>query len=290
MNEKRILRLLFAASIIGHIATYLLVRRHPVDITTSAPSTAGIYAAVQQKAADPEAEKDRVLAEFEQRAARQFQQEPIARFDDVMRRPDFAEGLANALKAQQDKHYARLYRTLKLTPAQIDVIRDVLAAESVNVYDTTIALQSSGVEPLTKAQAVIGAIEIDAEELVKRGIPEDCVDDVNAYRKTLPLRNALDELALRLSYSGEPLSDTRYEELVRVMIDDKQIANRLFSAENQARAIAPDFSMGIDKRCVEAAQTVLSDAQLEVFRKIYSEQAKDRSLARKFNKLYGETK
>lgn len=123
-------------------------------------------------------------------------------------------------KAALDRNYASLFRRLKLEPGQLERFKVLLVERKLVAGDVIAAAVDRGIdlqaEPLF-AEQIIARGQSDVDSAIQSLLGRDSYGVYEAYRHSLAQRAVVEQLALRLSYTSEPLADNQSEQLVEVL-------------------------------------------------------------------------
>lgn len=126
-------------------------------------------------------------------------------------------------RSQLDASYGDLFRSLNLSPQQLEQLKLLLVDRQSAGLDVLNAAQSQGLDGLREPGALVGLVAetqagIDGE--IRQLLGDSGFATYESYQQTLPQRTVVNQLAERLSYTSAPLSDTQKEQLVTIFAAD----------------------------------------------------------------------
>lgn len=218
----------------------------------------------------------------------------------LMNDPDFARAMALQQRAALDGRYADLFRRLRLSPAEIDRLKDLLVERQSTPMDVMNAARAQGVGSREEIRQLLqeSTAAVDAEIASLLG-PERYTQYQN-YEQTQSQRNLVGQLESRLSYSAAPLQDAQAEQLVQILAETSPATNaagglaasvvnfvsRAGAATAPVAALAPAaVSIGLGPGAVitddtiARAQGVLAPDQLNALKEIQAEQQAQQKMA-----------
>jgi len=219
--------------------------------------------------------------------------------DALMNDPEFARAMALQQRAALDGRYADLFRRLRLSPAEIDRLKDLLVERQSTPMDVMNAARAQGVGSREEIRQLLqeSTAAVDAEISALLG-PERYAQYQN-YEQTQPQRNLVSQLENRLSYSSAPLQDAQAEQLVQILTETSPAQNgtmapagtvnfvsRTSAAVAPVAALAPAaISIGlgpgtvITDDAIARAQGVLTPDQLNALKELQAEQQAQQKMA-----------
>ena len=192
----------------------------------------------------------------------------VSDFQTLMEDPEFARMWNAQQRARLDGRYADLFRLLKLNPAELDRLKNLLVEKRNSFRDVMAAARSEGInmrenrDELRNLQAQAQA-EIDAS--IRDLLGPAGFNQFQQYEQTLPQRNLVTQLDQRLSYSAAPLNDQQSEQLVKILAE---------TSSNRSGRRGPE----ITDDAVNRAAAVLTPAQKAALQQLQTEQQMQREL------------
>jgi hypothetical protein len=146
-------------------------------------------------------------------------------FMSIMNDPKMQKLMAIEQKAQLDAHYGALFKSLNLTPQQLEQFKNLLVQKQQALMDAITAAREQGINPRTDPVAFNQAIS-DAQSSVDAQIQSALGDagfaQYQQYVQTLPDRNTVNQLQQSLSYTETPLTDDQASQLVQLLANTSQ--------------------------------------------------------------------
>ena len=138
----------------------------------------------------------------------------------VMNNPEAQKLLAIQAKAQLDSRYAALFKSLNLTPEQLDQFKSLLVEKQAAVMDALQAARAQGLDPRTDPAGFKAAVT-QAQNAVDQQIQQSLGDagyaQYQQYQQTLPERNTVTQLQTSLSYTQTPLTSDQVDQMIQVL-------------------------------------------------------------------------
>lgn len=180
-------------------------------------------------------------------------------------------------KAALDTRYAALFKALKLPAEKLERFKALLIDRELAFGDALTAALEQGIDPQRDAAAFKQAVG-SAQAEVDRSIAEllgSSYADYQNYRDTLPQRSIVEQLAQKLSYTPEPLSEAQSAEMLRILAATRapppgaatESAEMVFIGV-PGGAVHVGGGAPISDSALAAAENVLSSAQLQALREI----------------------
>lgn len=198
--------------------------------------------------------------------------------------PAMQKMMAATFKSSLDQRYGGLFRQLRLSPAELDRLKDLLAERQMSGLDVMRAAQSQGMnlagDPSGLAKLMSQA-QSEVDNSIRSLIGDQRFEQYQDFNQNIGAYSLLDQIERRLSYTNAPLQSTQSEALLRVLVETSP------PAETGARGIAANFVQSlagaspivgamaqrpISNETVQRSAAVLSAAQVEVIRQLQAEQ------------------
>lgn len=141
-------------------------------------------------------------------------------FFAAMDNPQIQRLMAVQQKAGLDSRYAALFKSLALTPEQLDKFKDLLVEKRTAMMDVLAAAREQGINPRTDPaafQKLVADAQASIDDSIKATLGDTGYDQYQNYEKTMPQRNTVDQLSQRLSYTSTPLTDQQADQMVQIM-------------------------------------------------------------------------
>ncbi len=217
----------------------------------------------------------------------------------LLNNPDFVRAMALQQKAALDGRYADLFRRLKLSPDQVNRLKDLLVERQSVAMDVMAAAREQGIEGRDSREQLRTLMQ-EGETAVNGEIQSllgtEGFSAYQRYEQTQPQRNVVDQLQTRLSYSAAPLSESQSDQLVRILAATSPASgNRggggaaaltLVAATGrggagiaQVAGMAVGATAAVTDASIAQAQTMLAPAQVEALKQIQAEQQAQRQLS-----------
>lgn len=207
---------------------------------------------------------------------------PPRNYAAMMDTPEMQQLVGLRARGALDARYADLFAKLRLSPAQLQRLQQLLVDKQNTSRDVMAAMRSQGLSvrrdnaDQTRALIQDANAEIDAQ--IRAELGEAVFAQYQEYEHTQPQRSLVNRVQQRLSYSGEPLSEQQAERLISLFAET--------APEPASRGSGPPgmpFSRpaGITDEALARASTVLSPSQLAALQQLHQEQEAQNQLMRR---------
>ncbi|MBL9214844.1 MAG: hypothetical protein JNG83_05150 [Opitutaceae bacterium] len=196
--------------------------------------------------------------------------------------PEVQRLMAMQHRAALDGRYAALFRSLNLSPADLEKFKNLLVDKQASVSDVMAAARAEGLDPRTNRDEIRALMQTTQEEIdesIRATLGDAAYAEYKNYEATLPQRAIVDQLAQRLSYSSTPLNDSQSQQLIALLAaanPGKVNAGRTGNVMLQAFAGRGAQVMGggttISDSVIAQAQGVLTPQQLSALQSLQQEQ------------------
>lgn len=217
--------------------------------------------------------------------------ERLAGLAELMENPQFLRALVSHQRTMLDNRFAPLFRQLDLTPAELDILRELLIEKQNSALDVMMvtgrgAVPGAGAGEVRRAtQQAQG--EIDA--MIRSTLGDERFAQFKAFEATLPQRATVAQLTQRLSYTDTPLQPAQADALVTALTraggqgESLPGVSVVLSAEDR-RAVPIVQSTAeasrITDEVVALADEVLAPRQVAALRQLQAEQSAAATMVR----------
>ncbi|MBC7365723.1 MAG: hypothetical protein H7343_02740 [Undibacterium sp.] len=233
----------------------------------------------------------------------------------AMQKPEIQRLVATQQKAQLDARYAALFKSLNLTPAQLDKFKNLLVEHQTSMMDVMTAAREQGLNPRTDPkgfQALLAGTKAEIDASIKTAIGDSAYAQYKNFDQTAPQRSTTDQLTQRLSYSGTPLTADQSAAMFQIL---SQTAPQRTAATGGAvttnAAVAttevggggrggmvfnlggggvgggPSVASPITDATIAMAQGVLSAPQVDALKQLQAEQKAQQQIAQAVRQTMG---
>lgn len=220
------------------------------------------------------------------RFAREAEGGPFGRFMSMMDNPEVQRLLAQQQRGALDARYAALFKSLNLSPAQLEQFKNLLVEKRTAVADVMAAARSQGLtgrENRDELRALVQNAQAELDNSIRATIGDAAFTQYQNFEQTQPQRNVVSQLQQRLSYSDAPLTEAQTEQLVQVLATTTDQKNpNGGGVRTPAGRIGLGGSGGaqITDAAVAQSATVLSTAQQQALQQLQAEQQAQAQLAK----------
>lgn len=205
-----------------------------------------------------------------------------AAFLAAMERPEIQRLIATQQKAGLDAHYAALFKSLALTPEQLDKFKNLLVEKRTAMMDVMAAAREEGINPRSDPaafQKLVADAQSEIDTNIRSTLGDAAFSQYQNYEQTLPQRNLVNQLEQRLSYTSTPLTDAQSQQMVQILAANSP-ATRSGSTptpltalgNNLATAVGAGPSARITNTAVTQSLGVLAAPQVDALKQLQAEQ------------------
>jgi hypothetical protein len=207
-------------------------------------------------------------------------------FMAMMNDPKIQKLMAIQQKGQLDARFASLFKSLNLTPQQLDQFKDLLVQKQQALMDAVAAAREQGISPRSDPVAFNQAIS-DAQAAVDAQIQSALGDagfaQYQQYVQTLPDRNTVSQLQQALSYTGTPLTDDQANQMIQLLANTATQRGGNGTAGTAAGAMGALFGGGnqsapISDETIAQSSGILSGPQLQALQQLQVQQQTQRQI------------
>lgn len=249
----------------------------PVSLPTPEPATGPVPLPA-------DASSEPVAATYaEARPAPAAPGSPARNYAAMMETPEMQQLIALRARGQLDSRYADLFAKLRLSPAQLQRLQQLLADKQNTTRDVMAAMRSQGLSTRrdnaeqTRSLIQDANAEIDAQ--IRAELGEAVFAQYQEYERTQPQRALVNRVSQRLSYSGEPLSEQQAAGLVSLFAEIAPAPVQTPRGPLPGPGFAGTASL-TDEALARAA-TMLTPTQLAALRQLHQEQEAQNQLMRR---------
>jgi hypothetical protein len=193
--------------------------------------------------------------------------------------PEFRRLMAMQRRAALDGRYAALFRTLKLSPADLEKFKDLLVDRQSAAADVFNTAREQGLNPRENRDQIrqlIEGFEAEADASIRSMLGETAYQQYQQYEKTAPQRSVVGQIEQRLSYSSTPLYGNQAEQLVNLLAASAP-ARPITVATSAAGPVAQGGGPGdrgtiITDAIIAQSKAFLSSSQVDALRQLQQEQ------------------
>lgn len=204
----------------------------------------------------------------------------------VWNSPEAAKVRAAGQRRMIDARYAGLFKSLNLTPDQLEKVKTLLAEKQNAARDVMSVAREQGLDfrgNRDEFQQLIQQAGADIDGNIAALIGQDKFAQYQNYEQTQRERAAVGMIEQSLSYTSEPLSQSQSEQLVSLLAANATASSSAAPAGGPPGG-GPMMGGGgfagveITDQVIAGAQSFLSASQVESLRQIQSEQSDQKKL------------
>lgn len=221
-----------------------------------------------------------------------------------MDNPEMQRMVAITQRANLDGRFSALFKSLRLSPADLEKFKNLLVEKQSSAMDVMAAARAQGLsgrENAGELRQMVRDSQAEVDESIRATLGEAGFAQYKNFEQTLPQRTVVNQLDQRLSYSSTPLNPQQSEQLVQILAQNAPANSRananaaaavFVGAETVAGGAGARVVMGgggnrITDQAVTQAQGVLSAPQVEALRQLQQEQQAQAQLAQQMRNNMG---
>lgn len=203
-------------------------------------------------------------------------------FAALMDQPEMQRLMALQQKGALDARYSQLFKSLNLTPEQLERFKNLLVEKSTAMMDVLAAARQQGINPRSDRDAfqkLVSDAQAQVDDSIRSALGDVGYQQYKNFEQTQPQRAVVGQLEQRLSYSSTPLSDEQANQLVNILASTSSATNRngnqpFFFGAGQVAAGAAGFGgrVTITDATINQALGVLAAPQIDALKQLQQEQ------------------
>ena len=208
----------------------------------------------------------------------------MGKFKEVMKNPEMQEAMRAQQKAMLGMMYGALFKKLNLAPEALDKFKELLLDRQMA------GMAAVGGDSGKDAMANVAAMQKEVDQTMKTMLNDEQFKTYQDYQETLGERFALNQLTQQMADKSIPLDDAQQEELVTLMVEERQKSSTGPTKEQQQQALANGIPYSellekqfqrqeeLQNRILDRAGEILSEAQLQELKAFHENQIKIQKL------------
>lgn len=139
---------------------------------------------------------------------------------ELMNKPEVQAMVSLQQRAEIDRRYAPLFKSLNLPVEQIEKLKTLLAERTTTMQDVMAASAEQGINPRENPEAfrkLIANAQNEINNSIRATIGDNSFAQLSGYEQTMPQRQVVNELQQRLSYTNTPLTPAQADQLVGIL-------------------------------------------------------------------------
>jgi hypothetical protein len=196
----------------------------------------------------------------------------------MMDRPEVQRMVALQQKASLDERYSDLFKSLSLTPEQLEKFKDLLVEKRTAIMDVLAAARGEGINPRSDREAynkLVADAQADIDATIRSTLGEAGFAQYDNFEKTIPQRTVVNQLEQRLSYSSTPLTNQQSDLMIAILAattTSKASPNPVPAAFNAVVGGNAASGSRITDTTINQALGVLAAPQIDALRQLQQEQ------------------
>jgi hypothetical protein len=202
----------------------------------------------------------------------------------LMENPEVLALMTTQQKAMLDGRYSDLFKSLNLSPADLEKFKSLLVDKQNVMRDVRSAAREQGLngrENRDQLRSLVEQANTELDANILAALGQEKYNQYKYYEQTQPQRNLVNQLDRRLNYTTASLSDAQSSQLVQILAQSSQ--NN--SSNNSGGGRVGPGGVSITDSVVSQAQGVLTPAQLDALKQLQAEQQAQRQLREQMRNL-----
>lgn len=203
----------------------------------------------------------------------------------VLDNPRMQQVMAASMKSSLDQRYGALFRMLKLSPTELDALKDLMTEKQMAGIDVIRAAQAKGLSPgrdgeqiNTLMTSVMGEVDGNIQTL----LGDDRFGQFQEYNQNIAAYTLVDQVEQRLSYTNAPLQGAQRDAFLKVLVANAPtlppemnsvMGGFVQSISGNNPMVAGLMQSPLSEQALTEARQVLSPPQMEVLEQLRTEQA-----------------
>ncbi len=200
----------------------------------------------------------------------------------IMESPEIQQLMSLRARGQLDGRYAALFAQLRLSPAQLERLQQLLVDKQNTSRDVAAAMRSQGLstrrENADQMRSLVQTANAEIDNQIRAELGEAVYAQYQEYERTQPQRNFVDRVQQRLSYTGESLTEQQASSLVAVLAQAATAETNPLRGPFGGRGSG---SVALTDETIAKAGTILSSSQVKALQDLQREQQAQAELARR---------
>lgn len=174
-------------------------------------------------------------------------------------------------KSMLDQRYAALFKSLiqsgKLTPEQVEAFKNLMVERQNTMRDIRQSAREQGITDRSQIDALVKSTQAELDAQLQNTLGSAAYAEYQAYEKTAPQRNFVNQLAQSLSYGSAPLNDAQSQQLIDILAKTSES-----NGNRRQGGFGGGGNVTITDAALTAAAGVLNPAQLAALTEMQRQQ------------------
>lgn len=141
-------------------------------------------------------------------------------FMNMMDNPEVQKLMAVQQKGALDNRYSALFKSLHLSPQDLEKFKSLLVDKQTAIMDVMAAARAQGLngrDSRDEMRKAMGDAQAEIDTNIKAALGDAGYAQYKQYEQTLPQRSVVDQLDRRLSYTDTPLTPEQTDKMVQIL-------------------------------------------------------------------------
>jgi hypothetical protein len=205
-------------------------------------------------------------------------------FATLSSNPEFQKLMAIQMKGRLAQTFGPLFKSLNLSPDQLNQFQTLLADKQQAMMDTLQAAREQGINPREDPdgfKALMTQAVAQTDQSIQQVLGDAGFQQYQQYQQTLPERNVVNSLQQQLSYTQTPLTDDEASQMVALLAQNQpQRAGNGTAGTTNGGTPGPGFmalingggNAKVTNDAITQAASVLSAPQVSALQAIQAQQ------------------
>lgn len=200
----------------------------------------------------------------------------------IMESPEVQQLMSLRARGQLDGRYAALFAKLRLSPAQLERLQQLLVDKQNTQRDVAAAMRSQGLstrrDNADQMRSLVQTANTEIDNQIRTELGEAVYAQYLEYERTQSQRSFVDRVQQRLSYTGEALNEQQATGLVSVLAQASTTGTSTNRGPFGGRG---GGNVTLTDETIAQASAFLSGSQLKALQELQREQQAQAELARR---------
>jgi hypothetical protein len=190
---------------------------------------------------------------------------------DRMNDPEVQKLMAEQIRAQIERRYAKLFAQLNLPPDKLEQFKTLLVDRQQSAMDVLTSANEQGISDPRDFQKLVESTQADVDGQIKATLGEADYAQYQGFQQSQAARGVANQLQDSLRNSSAPLSSAQSEQLTQVMTQNRATAAAANLNGNNPPALITDDT-------ITQSQAFLSAPQVQALQQLQQQQQSQRRL------------
>ncbi len=188
-----------------------------------------------------------------------------------MNDPEVQKLMAEQIRAQIDRRYAKLFAQLNLPPDKLEQFKSLLVDRQQSAMDVLATANEQGISDPNDFRKLVESSQADVDNQIKASIGDDAYAQYQGFNQTQGARGVVGQLQDSLRNTEAPLTPAQSDQLTQVMVQ-----NRVASEAGPLNGNNPPPL--VSDAVLDQSRAFLSAGQVQALQQLQQQQRSNRRL------------